>query len=47
MIAKIEGEQKDRAVIMGNHRDAWVFGAADPNSGSATMLGNIVKNCGL
>src|SRR2546429_7535829 len=23
---------------MGNHRDAWVFGAVDPNSGTATML---------
>ena len=23
---------------MGNHRDAWVFGAVDPNSGTASML---------
>ncbi len=28
----------DRLVILGNHRDAWVFGAADPSSGTATML---------
>jgi len=28
----------DRPVILGNHRDAWVFGAADPNSGSSIML---------
>ena len=28
----------DRQVILGNHRDAWVFGGADPNSGTATLL---------
>ncbi len=25
-------------VVAGNHRDAWVYGAADPNSGTAAML---------
>ena len=25
-------------VISGNHRDAWVFGAVDPNSGTASQL---------
>lgn len=25
-------------VILGNHRDAWVFGAADPNSGTSALL---------
>ena len=25
-------------VILGNHRDAWVFGAADPNSGTAALM---------
>ena len=25
-------------VVAGNHRDAWVFGAVDPNSGTAAML---------
>jgi N-acetylated-alpha-linked acidic dipeptidase len=25
-------------VISGNHRDAWVYGAVDPNSGTAAML---------
>jgi N-acetylated-alpha-linked acidic dipeptidase len=25
-------------VIAGNHRDAWVYGASDPNSGTAAML---------
>ena len=39
VVARIDGnEEKDRWVVLGNHRDAWVFGAVDPNSGSATML---------
>src|SRR6267378_2038545 len=39
VIARIDGAaEKDRWVIMGNHRDAWVFGAVDPNSGTAAML---------
>ncbi|KAF2285189.1 hypothetical protein GH714_038992 [Hevea brasiliensis] len=25
-------------VLLGNHRDAWTFGAVDPNSGTATLL---------
>jgi len=25
-------------VVAGNHRDAWVYGAVDPNSGTASML---------
>ena len=28
----------DRLVIIGNHRDAWVYGGADPSSGTASML---------
>jgi N-acetylated-alpha-linked acidic dipeptidase len=31
-------EQPDEWVLIGNHRDAWVFGAADPGSGTASML---------
>src|SRR5205823_8954834 len=27
-----------RVVVAGNHRDAWVYGAVDPNSGTAAML---------
>ncbi|GKE81867.1 probable glutamate carboxypeptidase LAMP1 isoform X2, partial [Tanacetum coccineum] len=27
-----------RYVILGNHRDAWTFGAVDPNSGTAALL---------
>jgi len=39
VIARIDGAQeKDHWVIMGNHRDAWVFGAVDPNSGTTAML---------
>lgn len=51
VIARIDGgEEKDRWVIMGNHRDAWTFGAVDPNSGSTAMLeaargfGQLLKN---
>ncbi|KAI0239377.1 Vacuolar protein sorting-associated protein 70 [Massospora cicadina] len=39
VIATIPGEEEpDREVILGNHRDAWVFGAVDPGSGSASLL---------
>ncbi|XP_022097951.1 N-acetylated-alpha-linked acidic dipeptidase 2-like [Acanthaster planci] len=30
--------EPDRYVILGNHRDAWVFGAVDPSSGTAVMM---------
>ena len=30
--------EPDRYVILGNHRDAWVTGAADPHSGTAPLL---------
>ena len=39
VIGKIKGsELPDELVIAGNHRDAWVCGAVDPNSGTASML---------
>jgi N-acetylated-alpha-linked acidic dipeptidase len=39
VIGKIEGtEFPDAWVVAGNHRDAWVYGAVDPNSGTAAML---------
>jgi len=39
VIGTIEGQKDpDQKVIIGNHRDAWVFGAVDPNSGTASML---------
>jgi len=28
----------DQSVVLGNHRDAWVYGAVDPSSGSATQI---------
>ena len=31
-------DEPDRYVLMGNHIDAWVFGAVDPSSGTACML---------
>jgi N-acetylated-alpha-linked acidic dipeptidase len=31
-------EMPDQWVVVGNHRDAWVYGAVDPNSGTAAML---------
>jgi N-acetylated-alpha-linked acidic dipeptidase len=39
VIGSIRGTtQPDMLVIAGNHRDAWVYGAVDPNSGTAAML---------
>lgn len=39
VIGTIRGtERPEEMVIAGNHRDAWVFGAADPGSGTAAML---------
>ena len=29
---------QDMPVLLGNHRDAWVFGAADPNNGTAGLI---------
>jgi len=35
----IKGTEKpDEWVVVGNHHDAWVFGAVDPSSGSAVLL---------
>jgi N-acetylated-alpha-linked acidic dipeptidase len=31
-------EEPDKYVVLGNHRDAWVFGAVDPSSGTATQM---------
>lgn len=39
VIGKIKGtDLTDETVIVGNHRDAWVYGAVDPVSGTAAML---------
>jgi N-acetylated-alpha-linked acidic dipeptidase len=42
VIGKIEGtEYPGEWVIAGNHRDAWVYGAVDPSSGTAAMLESV------
>jgi N-acetylated-alpha-linked acidic dipeptidase len=39
VIGKARGSDlPDEWVVAGNHRDAWVYGAVDPNSGTAAML---------
>ena len=41
VIGTIDGSdpaQREDWVVAGNHRDAWVYGAVDPNSGTAAML---------
>lgn len=51
VVARIDGSSEpERWIVMGNHRDAWTFGAVDPNSGSTAMLevasgfGLLIKN---
>ena len=44
VVGTIEGTdpaEKDNWVVAGNHRDAWVYGAVDPNSGTAAMLESV------
>jgi N-acetylated-alpha-linked acidic dipeptidase len=48
---RIRGAQlPDEWIVLGNHRDAWVFGGVDPSSGTASMmeltraLGQLAKN---
>ena len=38
VIGKLRGQNDDEWVIVGNHHDAWVFGAVDPSSGTASVL---------
>ena len=39
VIGRVRGaELPDQWVVSGNHRDAWVYGAVDPGSGTAAML---------
>ena len=39
VIATIKGDvEPDRWILIGNHRDAWVYGAVDPGSGTAATL---------
>lgn len=42
VIGRIRGsETPGEWVVAGNHRDAWVYGAVDPNSGTAAMLESV------
>jgi len=46
VVGKIKGrEEPEKWVVIGNHRDAWVYGAVDPSSGTSTMLG-LAQNLG-
>jgi N-acetylated-alpha-linked acidic dipeptidase len=39
VIGRVRGREfPEEWVVAGNHRDAWVYGAVDPNSGTAAML---------
>ena len=39
VISAIPGHKEpDRVILFGNHRDAWVNGAVDPNSGTTILL---------
>lgn len=39
VIGRIPGsEDPEQWVVAGNHRDAWVYGAVDPNSGTSALL---------
>lgn len=39
IMGKIQGiEQGEKSIIIGNHRDAWALGAADPGSGTALLV---------
>jgi N-acetylated-alpha-linked acidic dipeptidase len=42
VIGRVRGTTlPDEWVVAGNHRDAWVYGAVDPNSGTAAMLESV------
>lgn len=39
VVGHIQGiEQREKKIVVGNHRDAWAFGASDPGSGTAVFL---------
>lgn len=39
VIGRIKGsEDPEQAVLVGNHRDAWIFGGLDPASGTACLM---------
>ncbi len=39
VIGRLEGrEEPDQLIMIGNHRDAWTYGAVDPSSGTAATM---------
>jgi N-acetylated-alpha-linked acidic dipeptidase len=39
VVARLEGrEEPNRVIMIGNHRDAWTYGAVDPSSGTAATM---------
>ncbi|MGB6365202.1 MAG: M28 family peptidase, partial [Thermoanaerobaculia bacterium] len=39
VIGRLEGaEEPDQWIVVGNHHDAWIYGAGDPSSGTAALL---------
>lgn len=39
VMSRIEGEKyPDQWIVVGNHHDAWIYGAGDPSSGTASLL---------
>ncbi|KAF8591491.1 Zn-dependent exopeptidase [Ramaria rubella] len=44
-MALIPGHIGDEVVVLGNHRDAWVLGAADPSSGT-TAVHEVIRGLG-
>ncbi|XP_073005276.1 probable glutamate carboxypeptidase VP8 isoform X1 [Typha latifolia] len=47
IFAAIRGhEEPDKYIILGNHRDAWTYGAVDPNSGTSVLL-EIARRFGI
>ena len=44
-MATVPGYITDEVIVVGNHRDAWVLGGADPNSGTASQY-ELVRGLG-
>ena len=39
VLARLDGETyPDQWIVVGNHHDAWIYGAGDPSSGTAALL---------
>jgi len=39
VVGRLRGaERPEEVVIVGNHRDAWIYGGVDPSSGSAALM---------